>query len=478
MALLTPWLWAFALGCVALGTLLNESFNPAVLNRYSLPWVAVILASVLSFAVATALAARQSLAGSRALDAGDLSGARYRFLFGTAAAGWGASLLTQYRVDPFHVRRLFVGEFFGATQTAGVLLEYLAQVSLGLAMLHFLISRAFNAKARGAYRVAGGLVIVASIAATYLIAEGATRVANIVWLQPQGEPTKPTRMWHVRYEAPNSLGFRGGEFEQRTQPDEFRILVLGDSITYGTGVTNPADRFTSVLAEQLGRTGQFRHARVFNAGVKGTHSVDHLQTLGQLSWLQPDLVILAYYFNDIEHLVPLPLGDTPFGAPSFWSRFRLHRVLMLNSHLFDQLLLRYRRARRMNPEAARPDHFFASYANPDLLSRHLDVLEEIFAKAQSFGAAFRLVPFDIAVRHDDRYEARYQRFVEACLGRRISVWPMGRVFDGFSYWDLRVSRWDGHPNEQAHHVVGRFLAERILAEATMFRRAGEARPAW
>ena len=198
----------------------------------------------------------------------------------------------------------------------------------------------------GAPRLSGILLILGSVVAFYLAAEGATRLANVVWLKPQGEPTKPTRMWHQRYGRLNGFGYRDSEFESRRASDELRVLVLGDSFTYGTGVADPADLFTTVLARELAGTGRFAGVRFFNAGEPGADSAVELRHLAELLWLQPDLVILAYVFNDIEHVARFPLGDTPFGASSMASRFRPHRLLMLNSHFFDQVLLRYRRAWR------------------------------------------------------------------------------------------------------------------------------------
>jgi len=457
---LVPWLWVFALASVATGAILNESYRPTVLNRFSLPWFGLIL--VLLLAVVATVTYAVTGARSRMRPAGPRR--TYAFLLGLAAAAWGASLLTQYPVDRYHLRRLFVGELFGATQTAGVLCEYVAQACAGLALLLFILRRSARASERGAPRLAGVLLILGSVVAFYLAAEGVTRLANVVWLKPQGEPTKPTRMWHQRYGRLNSFGYRDSEFEPRRASDELRILVVGDSFTYGTGVADRADLFTTVLARELSGTGRFAGVRVFNAGETGADSAGELRHLADLLWLQPDLVILAYVFNDIDHVAHLPLGDTPFGASSMASRFRPHRLLMLNSHLFDQVLLRYRRAWRPTSDSAQAGYMRA-YADPALFARHRATLAEIARTAVRGGAEFRLVPFEMDVSADEPRQARLHRFVEAMRDAAIPVWSMEHLFAGLDPAALQAGSWDGHPSARAHRLVGAFLAEQVLSAA-------------
>jgi hypothetical protein len=131
---------------------------------------------------------------------------------------------------------------------------------------------------------------------------------------------------------------------------------------------------------------------------------------------------------------------------------------MLNSHLFDQLVLRYGNL------LGSPEETLGVYGDQDLLRRHVDVLAQIVETAVAGGANFRLVPFDIAIRENPTYQERYRRLVNACLRRGIPVWQMDRLFDSLAYESLIVNKWDHHPNERAHGLVGEFLAVRILGE--------------
>jgi lysophospholipase L1-like esterase len=456
---ITLWLWTFAAGSVALGTILYKSgANRVFFNRYSPHWLAVICLGFLAFSTLGAVALWKSSRVRKAPTEKDASSWRYDLLFGVAAASWGASLLTQYPLEPGQVGRFFRGEFLGATQAPGVLLEYLAQILVGLAVVLFLVTRAFRVRASRS-RLSHGLIALSALVVAYLIAEGTVRIVNIAWPQTQGVPTKPSRIWSQRHRSVNSLGYRDGEFERRLDPKELRVLVVGDSMTYGLGIPDRRQRFTDVLAARLSTIPSIGRVRVFNAGLPDRDSVHELRMLDELLWLDPDLVLLAYVFNDIEHVLKKPRLPV-FDPPSYLARFSLHRLLMLNSHLFDQLLLRYQPT---IPEWVQ-DPSLSAYADAALLRRHLDVLVEIQERANAAGADFRLVPFDPAVRNGPPYEARYQMFVRACRERQIRVWPIDRVFDGLPYKALIVNGWDHHGNERAHRLVGEFLAEKIVSD--------------
>lgn len=99
----------------------------------------------------------------------------------------------------------------------------------------------------------------------------------------------------------NSLGLRNDEIPAR-EPDEYRVLVLGDSFTAGHGVEE-IDAFPSLLSRYLqGNTSHTGHIRVINAGVPGfgtIHEVGLLKKLADI--LHPDLVVLALFVgNDIR----------------------------------------------------------------------------------------------------------------------------------------------------------------------------------
>ena len=73
----------------------------------------------------------------------------------------------------------------------------------------------------------------------------------------------------------NGLGFREKEFEKKKNKNVFRILVFGDSFTFGVGIDND-HRYTNLLEEML-NDGK-KEYEVLNFGVPG-YSTDQQHDL-------------------------------------------------------------------------------------------------------------------------------------------------------------------------------------------------------
>lgn len=98
----------------------------------------------------------------------------------------------------------------------------------------------------------------------------------------------------------NAHGLRDAEFPEAKPAGEYRILVLGDSLTFGIDVAQDDTFCRRVDAALAGRCGRER-VRLINAGVQGYDSKqerDYLLHRGLA--LDPDLVLVAFYGNDAE----------------------------------------------------------------------------------------------------------------------------------------------------------------------------------
>src|SRR5262245_34510085 len=117
--------------------------------------------------------------------------------------------------------------------------------------------------------------------------------------------------WHNVLHVFNNDDMRlVGEFRPK-RPDTFRIMVVGDSLTYGQGV--PADAAYSALLEaNLGKTYRIE---VLNLGRCGDQSEDVLKIVKKfLPKLKPDLVIYGVCLNDF-----LPSGKGEYENNLAWS---------------------------------------------------------------------------------------------------------------------------------------------------------------
>ena len=157
----------------------------------------------------------------------------------------------------------------------------------------------------------------------------------------------------------NSLGLRDREPEP-LQPGDFRLLVLGDSFTFGVHAGDRKNSFVEQLEAKLeaafsdspvqSNQGEaWHHADVVNAGVPGygtTQEVGLLHKLGPV--LRPHAVLLAFYvmndFSDNSGRTRMTLVDgyqmLEASAEGYREAFRpLHRRMRLYLHANSELYL-------------------------------------------------------------------------------------------------------------------------------------------
>lgn len=96
----------------------------------------------------------------------------------------------------------------------------------------------------------------------------------------------------------NSEGWRGGEeYSRDPGPNVTRILVLGDSFTFGTGL-NYTDTYPYQL-ERLLNNGTDGEYQVINAGVQGSGMPDYCSMLEHRGLqYQPDIVVVTFTYYD------------------------------------------------------------------------------------------------------------------------------------------------------------------------------------
>jgi lysophospholipase L1-like esterase len=98
--------------------------------------------------------------------------------------------------------------------------------------------------------------------------------------------------------ATNSLGMRDSDLAKSKQENEKRILVIGDSVSFGLGVEGK-DSFPEKLQNILNERQDGRHYEVINAGVPGYSPIQEFYDLKRCLPLQIDALIIQFTINDI-----------------------------------------------------------------------------------------------------------------------------------------------------------------------------------
>jgi lysophospholipase L1-like esterase len=120
-------------------------------------------------------------------------------------------------------------------------------------------------------------------------------------------PNRQARLMGVDFRT-NSQGLRDREFSFDRVPGKLRIVMLGDSLTVGWGVPLE-ETFAKRIERMYAESGI--DAEVINLGVGNYNTVQEVQAFLTKGYrYRPDVVVLNYFVNDAEPVVPASAPST------------------------------------------------------------------------------------------------------------------------------------------------------------------------
>lgn len=140
----------------------------------------------------------------------------------------------------------------------------------------------------------------------------------------------------------NSKGYRGREYEYTKPLGMTRIIMIGDSVVEGVGVSVD-DRFSALLAHRMGDNYE-----VINLGVRGYNilqEVEYFKTVGIR--YEPDILFVCVTFNDLElHSIEMERFDSKLASMNagkyfgnYYSKKNRIAQLLLKFNLYRYLYL-------------------------------------------------------------------------------------------------------------------------------------------
>jgi len=268
---------------------------------------------------------------------------------------------------------------------------------------------------------------------------------------------------HYGFET-NSEGFRDREWTVAKPPGTRRVIVLGDSITAGSKVSDVDDVYPRVLERLLDASDPNFDWEVMNMGVGGYHTLQEVETL-RVRGLRysPDYVLVGFAINDFNPnadgmVYQMLLFSNPDIDPEQIDRSLLGRILektRLGYVVYHRLSLLFG-----------PDRSGASYADRFLNGRStVEVGLELLSKLQrefGFESLIFVVPGLDRSFDEYRHQAVHDR-----LAQTLRSFPDLQSIDLLP--DLaqrephaRLLATDGfHPNPRGHAMIAELLQREI-----------------
>ena len=295
----------------------------------------------------------------------------------------------------------------------------------------------------------------------------------------------------------NSLGFRGAEVATPKPAGRFRVVIIGDSVTLGWGVADD-ETFSARLEQLMRQKFPQRDVDVVDLGVGGYDTRQEVALLKRnLSVLEPDLVLVGFYSNDVpdaaEDQGPSGGGGTTIAAanpqagqilhmnptPSSWldRQARKSRALYAAGRAFKRLtgrgewgMARYSMELDMLEGRSSP----AIDRAWDKVATHL---EELRALGASHGFRVGIVTLPCREQVSGEYpNAQYQSRIRAIAERLgfFVVDPLpGLTASPLNKKDLYIPYDRNHPSVEGHRII----AESILADLSA-RASADGAGAW
>jgi tetratricopeptide (TPR) repeat protein len=217
-------------------------------------------------------------------------------------------------------------------------------------------------------------------------------------------------------ERSNSQGFRTPEYTIAHPPDTFRIIILGDSLTSGSGIPQQ-DAYPHVLSKLLNQECTKVRTEVIALGVGGHRLADNLiKLLVHAQYLKPDLAIFQVTSDDLEFYNYLNIYLLREVQDPYGTRFaKQQEILDENSidwMVFHECLEQIKQwsqktsvpvAFLMFPpiDGSRSGKNFEHYiSNGDYFTKLMTPFQKILSKVQNYGPTLNLLE---SFRSEDEY---------------------------------------------------------------------------
>jgi lysophospholipase L1-like esterase len=258
----------------------------------------------------------------------------------------------------------------------------------------------------------------------------------------------------------NSFGLRDHNYATPKPPHAKRILLLGDSFTFGSGVADNEAIFAELLEKQLNTefAPQGTAIEILNGGLPGSLTEDWVELLEKVRGsFQPDVIVVVVFLRD---------GARTSAADSFFDPIRKpitehnqQSWLYRNIYLYkfyqdakDRQTISTQYAQALN------DAYFGGGQTQEWRTAQFN-LRKIKAIGAETNTQTALVIFPILAELNDRYsfKAICDLIAKYGIENELPTYNLLPALMGKNAADLWVSPFNQHPNAQGHALVASAL---------------------
>lgn len=266
----------------------------------------------------------------------------------------------------------------------------------------------------------------------------------------------------------NRFGSRGPDGVNASTAD-VRIMVVGDSITFGQGIRRERDLYTTRLLNLLNGAGDARFDMSV-LGIPGHEIDDHIRKLDRLGLeIRPDVIIYQWFTNDME----LNKSRREKQWWSVWRKLFFHSLLYRYSYAWffiDNRLTNLFFLLEDRSGKTYPSYILSTFGSKDRPEwQHFESLfREWCEKATRLSPHVMILLYPSLSRlPSEGYQFReiHERVME--IAREYGIKTVDFIDHVNDLSDLklaRVNRFDVHPSAMMHERMAQVLSQKIRAE--------------
>jgi|GEM_PF-3108733 len=255
----------------------------------------------------------------------------------------------------------------------------------------------------------------------------------------------------------NEQGYRDQAITTGDVEGKQKVFIVGDSFVAGHGIRKVEDRFSNRLAELL-----TQRIRVYNLGKGGANTQAEFKNLQNYP-IEPDVLILSYFGNDIQDLLPPPkerlvLPDENLG--------KFTQLMYDHSFLFNFCFWKLYAPSKLMPlffDRTDTNPIFG-YLDDGILQTHFDELEQFVCYAEEREIPLIVCLFPYLSPMGMGLSAKIvcepiERFFQDKGVEVINLYPVLRHLPA---QNRMVNSMDSHPNERVNAIVADTLRTVLL----------------
>ena len=256
----------------------------------------------------------------------------------------------------------------------------------------------------------------------------------------------------------NKDGFRDRNYSSKKPEDVFRILIIGDSQTFGHGINRLYDTYPKKLETSLNLAAGSKKFEVLSFARPGWNSDSYVQYLYKKGLdYEPDLIILSLYHNDILPPAYFDCDSSDFDlvdSPQFLSHI-LKKIAIYN-------FLKFRINRVLEALDRKPNYI--QCRKKIYNSRGWDMqriyLDTIIGTAKKNNIHFIMTIIPVLFKLGDNYPMRFahNKLKIFCDDRNLDCYDFfEKGFKGLNTRNFIISENDRHLNEKGSELIAKLL---------------------